>query len=158
MMPITIEAGDIIAGMALVLSGYATWKTFIFNEKQKSLIESQEKLNLLLLEKEVDAAENDKKADLGASFIKLGNSKYRLKIWNKGKSTARCVRIEFPEGNDVLIQSEVEDKFPLESLDTFQSVELIAAVHMGTKRKHLIRLIWSDDANELNEKLVYPTL
>jgi len=157
-MPITADAGDIIAGLALLLSGYATWKTFKFNERQKSLIESQEKLNSLLLEKEAGAALNGKKADLGAGFIKLGNSKYRLKIWNKGKSTARNVRIEFPEGNEVLLESEVENKFPLESLETFQSVELIAAVHFGSKSKHIVRLIWSDEANDHNEKLVYPTI
>lgn len=157
-MPITIDAGDVIAGMALLLSAYATWKTFRFNERQKSLIASQEKLNNLLLEKESNQVESEKKADLGASFIKLGSNNYRLKIWNKGKSTSRNVRIEFPEGNDIVPQSEIDDKFPLESLDTFQSVELIAAVHMGTKRKHVIRLIWSDDSAEHNEKIVYPTL
>jgi len=81
-MAITIDAGDIIAGLALLLSAYATWKTFQFNERQKSLIESQEKLNILLLEKERNESLVEKKANLGASFIKLGNSKYKLKIWN----------------------------------------------------------------------------
>lgn len=157
-MPVTIDVGDVIAGMALMLSGYATWKTFRFNERQKSLIESQEKLNHLLLEKETNQSESEKKADLGASFIKLGSNKYRLKIWNKGKAAGRNVRIEFPEGNDLVLQSDVDNKFPLESLDTFQSVELVAAVHMGTKRKHIVRLIWSDDSAEHNEKIVYPTL
>lgn len=146
-----VNAGEIIAGIAagiallsLLLSGYATWKT--------------SKLNNLLLEKEASEALKNKKADLGANFIKLGSTKYSLKIWNKGKITARNVRIEFPEGNDFLIQSEINEKFPLESLDTFQAVELVAAVAFGTKRKHPIRLIWSDDFGENNEKIVYPTI
>lgn len=158
MMPVTIDAGDVIAGLAFLLSGYATWQTVSFNKKQKSLVESQEKLNNLLLEKENEGAVKDKSADLGASFIKLGSSKYRLKIWNKGSATARNVRIEFPEGNDVVIDSEVSDKFPMKSLERHQSVELIAAVHMQTKRKHVVRLIWEDDAQTHNEKLSYPTL
>ena len=157
-MPVTIDAGDIIAGLAFLLSSYATWQTVSFNKKQKSLVESQEKLNNLLLEKENEDSLKEKRADLGASFIKLGSSKYRLKIWNKGASTARNVRIEFPEGNDVVIVSEVTDKFPMESLERHQSVELIAAVHMQTKRKHVVRLIWEDDAQSHNEKLSYPTL
>lgn len=157
-MPVTIDAGDVIAGLAFLLSGYATWQTVSFNKKQKSFVESQEKLNNLLLEKENEGAVKDKSADLGASFIKLGSSKYRLKIWNKGSATARNVRIEFPEGNDVVIDSEVSDKFPMESLERHQSVELIAAVHMQTKRKHVVRLIWEDDAQTHNEKLSYPTL
>lgn len=157
-MPVTIDAGDIIAGLAFLLSSYATWQTVSFNKKQKSLVESQEKLNNLLLEKENEDLLKEKRADLGASFIKLGSSKYRLKIWNKGASTARNVRVEFPEGNDVVIDSELTDKFPMESLERHQSVELIAAVHMQTKRKHVVRLIWEDDAQSHNEKLSYPTL
>ena len=157
-MPITVDAGDIIAGLALLMSVYATFRTIKFNENQKSLVESQEKLNNLLLEKEESQALGEKRADLGASFVKLGNSKYRLKIWNKGSATARNVRLEFPEGNDVVLQSDVDQKFPFESLEKFQSVELIAAVHMGTKSKHVIRLVWEDDAHNHNEKLSYLTL
>lgn len=157
-MPVAVDAGDIIAGFALLMSAYATWRTTSFNEKQKSLIESQEKLNNLLLEKEESEAVSGKKADLGASFVKLGSNKHRLKVWNKGSSTARNIRLEFPEGNDVLIQSDVDEKFPLESMEKFQSVELIASVHMGTKSKHVIRIVWEDDAHNHNEKLVYPTL
>ncbi|AJQ94877.1 hypothetical protein [Gynuella sunshinyii] len=157
-MPFNIDVGDIIAGLAFLLSGYATWQTVSFNKKQKSLVESQEKLNNLLLEKENEDLLNEKRAYLGASFIKLGSSKYRLRIWNKGASTARNVKIEFPEGNDVVIDSEVTDKFPMESLDRHQTVDLIAAVYMNTKRKHVVRLIWEDDAQSHNEKLYYPTL
>jgi hypothetical protein len=110
------------------------------------------------MEKEASETTSEKKANLGASFLKLGSSKYRLKIWNKGKATARDVMIEFPEGNDVVMESEITEKFPLESLDTHQSVELITLVSMGTKSKHLIRLTWADDHNDRNEKVVYATL
>lgn len=108
-MPVIIDAGDVIAGLAFLLSSYATWQTVSFNKKQKTLVESQEKLNNLLLEKENEGVVKEKSADLGASFIKLGSSKYRLKIWNKGSATARNVRIEFPEGNNVVIDSEISN-------------------------------------------------
>ena len=129
-----------------------------FNDRQKSLIESQEKLNQRLLEKEDAESNEEKKGNLGATFIKLGSNKYRLKIWNKGRATERNVSIDFPEGNDCLIESDINSKFPLETLDTLQSVELIAAVHMGTKNKHAIKLCWADDFSSTNEKIVYPTL
>lgn len=158
MISITVGSGDVIAGVALLFSIYATVKTLRFNNRQRALIESQEKLNNLLFEKEVVEATDEKRANLGATFIKLGSNKYRLKIWNKGKAIARDVNIEFPEGNEVLIESEISSKFPLEVLDTHQSVELIAAVHMGTKSKHLFRLVWTDDHNERNEKITYATL
>jgi len=157
-MFIPITSSDIIAGLAFLLSAYATWKTIQFNNRQKSLIESQEKLNQRLLEKEDAELTADRKADLGATFIKLGNSKYRLKIWNKGRSAARNVTVSFPEGNDCFIESDINSKFPLETLDTHQSVELIAAVAMGSKSKHAIKLCWADDFSPLNEKIVYPTI
>ncbi|KAB0537871.1 hypothetical protein [Xanthomonas cissicola] len=154
----SFSTGDVIAVAAFLLSAYATWKTYQFNEKQKGLIESQERLNKLLLEKEAGEASNTKRADLGANFIKLGSNQYRLKIFNKGKSVARNVSIEFPEGNDCLIDCDIEAKFPLERMDPHQFVELIAAVHMETNSKQVIKLHWSDDHAENNEKLVYPTI
>lgn len=157
-MPISISIGDAIATGALVLSAYATWKTFKFNERQNSLIESQERLNNLLLEKETGEVVNVKKADLGATFITLGTSKHRLKIWNKGKSAARNVSLDFPEGNECLIQSDIDSKFPLEILEAHQSVELIAGISIGSKSKHPIKLTWSDEFSEDNEKMVYPTI
>lgn len=39
-MPLTIDMSDVIAGLAFLLSSYATWQTVSFNKKQKSLIES----------------------------------------------------------------------------------------------------------------------
>jgi hypothetical protein len=141
-----------------VLSGFATWKTLRFNERQKSLIEIQEQLNRRLLAKEDEESAESRKADPGASFVSLGRTSHRLKIWNKGKAAAKNVRLEFPEGNDCVISSDIDSKFPLEVLEPFQSVELIAAVGMDTKRKHTIRIRWDDSFSPDNEKIVYPTI
>ena len=92
-MSINFGAGEIIACLALISSGYATWRTGRFNEKQKSLIEGQKELTNLLLEKEKGDVLGDKQADLSATFVKLGSSKHRLKIWNKGNATARNVKL-----------------------------------------------------------------
>ena len=156
-MPDSFNIGDLISGLALLLSVYATITTHNFNKRQKSLIEGQKKLNKLLLEKEEIERINDVKADLNASFIKLGNQKFRLKIWNKGKGQARNVSIDFPDGNTIIPQTEIDGKFPLETLDEHQCVELIASVAFG-KKKHTFKLIWSDGFSEHNEKLVHPTI
>lgn len=153
-----MDFGDAVALCALMMSIYATFQTIRFNLKQNSLIESQERLNNLLLEKEFIEADSDRKANLGASFVKLGNNKHRLKIWNKGKAAARNVRIEFPEDDHIVMKSDVEEKFPLEELEQFQSVELIAVVAMGTKRKHVVVLRWDDNSGGDNEKTLYPTI
>lgn len=157
-MDFTVSFGDIAAFVALMISGYAVWTTTKFNKRQLSLVESQQQLNALLLKQGKGEAFNASKADPDASFIKLGSSKYKLKIWNKGQAEARDVRIDFPDGNDIVSDSEVQGKFPLEVLERFQSVELNALVVMGTKLKHKIRLTWSDEFSDTNEKTVYPTL
>jgi hypothetical protein len=152
------EATDTIAALALGLSAYATWQTLKFNERQKSLIESQERLNQRLLQREDIDERAGKQADLSAAFIKLGTSRYRLRICNKGKSTARNVQIEFPDGNDCFIEDDVKSKFPLEALAQHQSVDLIAAVGPGTKRKQTISLLWADDLQTHNLSTLYLTI
>lgn len=157
-MNIVIDSGDIIAGLALLFSVYATVKTIQFNNRQQALILTQEKLNKLLLEKETAVVEIEKQAELGASFLRLGGNKYRLKIWNKGRAIAQDVTIEFPEGNEVVLESEINEKFPLQFLDVHQAVELIASVSLSTKSKHLVKLGWSDGRAQRVEKLTWVTL
>ena len=157
-MTVSIDANSAIAFSALLLSLYATWRTSQFNKRQEALIKSQEALNKMLMEKEQSEALGEKKADLKASFIKLGNGKHRLKIWNQGKAAARNVRIEFPNGRHIFMEHEIGQKFPLEALEQYQSVELVAVVGLETPRKHEVKLIWSDDSSEREEKVLYPTL
>ena len=149
---------DVVAALALFLSVYATWKTVQFNDRQRSLIESQKQLNERLLAKEDDEAQVEQKADLGVAFIRLGRTNYRLKIWNKGKAPARNVTFEPLGESHCFIQSDIDEKFPLEVLEIHQSVELFAAVGMGTKSKHQVKLCWSDAFSVANEKVFYPTL
>ena len=153
-----VSVTDVAAVAALFLSGYATWKTQQFNERQKKLIESQESLNALWLDKGQYEALNEKKADVSVGYNRIGSNNYRVKVWNKGKADARNVRIDFPEGNEVVSQSDIDSKFPLEVLEQHQSVDLIALVHMGTRRKQPVKLLWADDASEENEKIAYLTL
>ncbi len=67
------QIANITSGVALVVSVAALVITHNFNRRQKSLIESQEKLNNILLSKELQSTEQDKKAELGANFIKVGS-------------------------------------------------------------------------------------
>ena len=150
--------GDVIAVLALAVSGYAVWTTTKFNRRQILLVESQERLNAVLLEQGESQALSAQKADLDANFVKLGSNKHRLKIWNKGQAPARNVRIDFPDGNEVIDDWDLREKFPMEILERYQSVELIASVAWGTRRKHKVRLRWEDAFSDTNDKTVYPTL
>lgn len=153
-----ISVSDIVAVVALLVSGYAIWTTQKFNRRQLSLIESQEELNKRLLAQGESEALDARKADVGAKYVKLGSSRYKLKVFNKGKATARNVRIEFPDGDSPVPQSELRDKFPMEILEQHGSVDLIAAVHMQTPPKQTAILRWADDYSDSNEKTAYLTL
>lgn len=158
-MIMDLTVSDIVAISALALSAYATIQTVRFNKRQKSFIELQEKLNSLLLEKESNEAASGKRADIGASILPIGSRQKRVKIWNKGKATAKNIRISFPEGNDSFVHPhDVEEKFPLEALETFASVELLVVADMTTKPKQVVQLHWDDDFALNQEKLVYLTL
>ena len=110
MMDLTVTPSDVIATVALLISGYVAWH-------QRGINASQKKVNELLLQQGENEAQATKKADLGASFLKLGKNSHRLKIWNKGKATARNVRIAFPDGNQFVAEDDVRRKFPLETLE-----------------------------------------
>jgi Tfp pilus assembly pilus retraction ATPase PilT len=158
MINITVDSGDIVASLALLFSVYATFKTIQFNNRQQEVIKSQAKLNELLLNKEAAEVELEKQADLGAAFLKLGNSRYRLKVFNKGKAPALHVTIVFPEGNEIVSESEINSKFPLQFLDVHQNVELVASVYLGTKPKHLVTLEWDDGRPDRAKKEMWVTL
>ncbi|RMM22389.1 hypothetical protein [Pseudomonas syringae] len=158
MINITVGSGDIIASVALLFSVYATFKTVQFNNRQQEVIKSQAKLNELLLDKEAAGVELEKQADLGVALLKLGNSRYRLKVFNKGKAPARHVTIDFPEGNEIVSKGEISSKFPLQFLDVHQSVELTASVHLGTTPKHRVKLEWDDGRLERATKEMWATL
>jgi hypothetical protein len=154
----TLSLGNVIAGLALLLSAYATWRSHRFKKKEEDLLDIQRKVNSLVLEKEKREAEQAECAELGASFVTIGSQKHRLKIFNRGKAPAHEVSIEFPEGNDIIPNTELVDKFPMELIEPGQAVELIAIVHSGTKRKYAIDLRWKDVGGQERKKMVHATL
>ncbi len=156
MRDFSFGVGDVIAALALVLSIVATVTTMRFNRRQKSLIASQDLLNRRLLEREESDSEAARRADLGANLAKVTDSRWRLKVFNRGRSAARNITVS--TDGDLLLQDDIDSKFPLEILEPQQGVELLARVHLGSASKHAITLNWDDDAQEANTKTVYVTV
>lgn len=146
----------VVAGLALIFSVYTFRKTQNLAEEQAELVEDQKRLNRLLLAKEQEAAVSSRRAVLSARLVKLGNG-YRVKIFNRGNAAARNVRILIPEGTTLLIQSDVNAKFPLEHLESQNGVDLIAQIYTGSASKQSISIFWADDHSDSNEKTVYLT-
>ncbi len=158
MISMKIQFADIIALIALLISIYSIYKTIQFNKRQNEFAKTANHLNKLLVEKENLDIVSKKKADISANFIHPGKNKYRLKVYNKGAATAKNVRIDFPDGNTVLSNYDVNSKFPVEIMEQFHSIELIASIHMQSPRKLTVKLTWDDDFKLNNEKILTPVI
>ena len=145
-----IRINDIISLLALILAIYSTKRTFDFNNRQKKLIETTDKLNKLLIEKENEYRRANKSADLTASY----SSNDRVIIFNRGQSAAKNVRIEILSGIDIFIKDDLESKFPIEILDRQQNIEVFAAIHSESSRKANIKLTWDDTNGIDNTKTI----
>jgi len=149
---------EIIAFLALLLSGYATYRTLKFKNNEKELVDVQKKLNMLMFEKEKREADQVSKADIGANFISTGKHNFRLKIFNKGKAPAYNVTIAFPDGNDMVDEHSIKQKLPLEKMEQGQSVDLLASYGSESKMKLKVELKWQNKDGKEQIKIVYPTL
>jgi hypothetical protein len=155
-----MDANAVAATMAVaafVMSVYSTAMTVRFNRRQEELIKSQKALNELQQERERSELSAASKADVGANFVSLGSNNHRLRVFNRGAHPARDVRITFPEGNEVVLTRDIEQKFPMASLDRHQSVDLIAAFHMGSPSKLVVELTWTDGNGERRSKILHVT-
>lgn len=157
-MNIQINTTDILSFLALLFSIYSFKKTFDFNKRQNEFIETNDKLNKILIEKEKEDIISKKSADISANFTNLGNSSYRLKVFNRGQCAATNVRIEILEGKDLFVESEINSKFPIEILDRQQCIELITPFCTNSSDKAKIKFIWGDESGNEKFKIVTPII
>jgi hypothetical protein len=155
-MSVQVDAGDVVAGLALIIAIYSTWITARFNRRQTAFEETNERLNLMLIEKEAAETKAQKAADLSANFYKAGKNDYRLKIFNRGKGVARNVKFEVLDDSDLFMDQDITGKFPMPIMEQQSSVELIGCVDMGSPSRVHIRLTWDDDAGGNHQKELHP--
>lgn len=145
-------ASAVVASVALIVSVISIRKTNKFGE-------TTDRLNRLLIEREQAEGLTAKQADLSANIISFGKAKYRLKIFNRGKGVAKNVRlVDMDTDNTVLIASDIQRKFPVPVLEQHQSVELAAAVTLGSGPRVHIKLTWDDETGENREKELTPVI
>ena len=152
-------ASAVAAFAALAVSLWSANKTNQFNKRQNDLADTNERLNRLLIEREVADGLTSKKADLSANLISVGKNDDRLKVFNRGMGVARNVRlIDLTADDSFLIESDISRKFPVQILEQHQWIDVIAARHMGSPASVHIKLIWDDDTGTDHEKELTPTL
>ncbi|SFI55515.1 hypothetical protein [Caulobacter sp. UNC279MFTsu5.1] len=153
-----LTPADIIALFALGIAAWSLVQTIRFNRRQEEFEKTNQRLNLLLIEKERAESSDQIRADIGASFYRAGKNNYRLKIFNRGKAAAWNLRVEIVDDGDLLIESEFQRKFPVPILEPQTSVELIAAAHFGSASRAHLKAIWDDASGTQRSKELHPTL
>ncbi|SMY39093.1 hypothetical protein PMAL9190_03894 [Photobacterium malacitanum] len=145
-MEITIN--NICAIVTVFLAGFSLWQSIKVHNKQKGLARElgslQKELTALDLKNAKEREMNKEKAEFTARFVTYGNGK-QLVITNTGSSQARNVRIDFGEGANFVIQSNIEEYFPC-NLDSSESVKLHATTSLGHREvREQFVLSWMDN-------------
>ncbi|HEX8223398.1 MAG TPA: hypothetical protein VF605_06250 [Allosphingosinicella sp.] len=134
-----VTVSDLVAVAALGLSAFALWR------QRKSEVLTR-RLNQLLIQKETGETVAAKKGELFANFVKIGKSSYQYRIYNRGKGTARNIRFEVLDGDDLFHTGDMNGKFPYPSLESLQAINLGVRVHLQSTRRATVKLTWDDDA------------
>jgi hypothetical protein len=142
----SISISDIAAFLALTVALWSAIQTGRFNRRQNDFCATADRLNQLLISREAVEAEQQRKADISANFVKIAKSDYRLKVFNRGAAAARNVRLEILDGSQLFPKSELAQKFPFPALERQQHVDVMVSVTLGTPRRAHLRLIWTDEA------------
>ncbi|MCF5857685.1 hypothetical protein [Aeromonas veronii] len=132
---------DVVSLLALFLSAYSAYKTLEFNRRQNDFANTADHLNKLLLRREQDDAVDAISADLNARVVKIGKG-YRLKIYNKGKSPARNIRVEYPVVKEFSI---FNDALPLDVIQPGGNFDLLVSTSLGSPAAVTIKILWDDD-------------
>ncbi len=115
--------------------------TAALSKRQLELIEEQERVNT--------------EAKLSLSLVEDGRG-HKLVLRNLGPAEATDVAIESlgTDSEDVLlVQQEVEAKFPLKRLRPSEEVRMIAAVYLGSPLVFKVRLRWRNgDGKQCEEE------
>ena len=155
-MNISAEAAsNFVAFIALLISTWTYFQTEKFNKRQNDFAKTAERLNQLLIAREEQEKIQLEKADIFLTSYNRGKGDYRIKVFNKGAGRATNVNILIIEGMDLIIQSDLNDKFPVLSMEQHQVVELICTATLNSSRKIRARITWDDATNTSNTREVW---
>ena len=112
----------------------------------------------LLIAKEQREHQNNERTVVSARLYKSGKSEWKLRVFNRGPAEARNIRIELLEEASFFDPQWVSKKFPMPRMESGQSVDLLAFVHLGSHSKEDLRLIWDDQSGTNRSQTVTVTI
>jgi hypothetical protein len=152
-------ASAFVAVVALILAWVSLQRTDRFNQRQNEFLETSERLNQLLIERENAEGLAAKRALLSANLVEIAAKQYRLRVSNRGQGTARNVRLADLNGSrdSCLVASDLKMKFPVPRLEQHQTVAVVALRFLNANPRAHIKLVWNDDAGDDHEKELTPS-
>ena len=135
-----------IATVALIVSIVA----IVQSSKAQKLQNRINELEIQIKQYEVEKIKKEQ-VEAGVSCVEarvvtIGAGKYRMKVWNSGKTTVYNVSAVF-EGNPGIMIMDRE-KQPFEELEARKSYELILITHNGSASKFRIITEWTDSSGK----------
>lgn len=134
-------AGLVISIVALLLAIFTYFKHDLKIKKQSALI------NKYQIEKIEKEKIGEKKAIIEANVIKGDKGTRKLKVYNKGKSSAKNVIVDIPELNGFQV---MRNPCPID-IKPQNGIEISLVVFMGGPDKIDISYEWSDDFSDRNK-------
>lgn len=135
----------LISLLAVIISTISLIRTRRVEKEQLEL----QKITAELSRKQIkilDREEKDhNKAQINVQLIGSGNE-YKFVISNQGNAKAKNIYFELDSNckDNPLVKGDYEEKIPIPSLNPGNSVDLIAAICMGSEMKYNIIVKWDN--------------
>lgn len=144
-----MQIADLLSIISISLSVFFTIFTLIRDKKRNQTVD---RLNELLLQKEINEVKESQVADFDYDFYQNGGSgSYCIQLTNCGKSPAYDFNVELVKGDwDLML-----DSFPYRIVQPNQDININTAVFMGCKEKIEILLTWRNSPDGEIQKKEY---
>ena len=138
------------AGLLVALAGWLY--TWYVDRKVKT---QEIALNDLQIKKYKEEEAESKRAIIEANVYKSGKSSWKMKVYNKGKSSAKNIRFisdDIEKENSGIDIYTPNGTFPYPLLHPQTSFELTVVLYIGHNPVPKIKFIWDDDYGENQER------
>lgn len=125
----------------IIISVFAVgFSIYTYRKHDRKIKEQNKLINDFTLEKLTKEKELEKKAIVEANVIKYDKGKRVIKVYNRGKATAKNVRVTFDEDPNLLIS---EYPSPIDILPQ-HSIDIRTTVFSGSPNTAKITFEWED--------------
>lgn len=138
------------AGLLVALAGWLY--TWYVDRKVKT---QEIALNDLQIKKYKEEEAESKRAIIEANVYKSGKGSWKMKVYNKGKSSAKNIRFisdDIEKENSGIDIYTPNGTFPYPLLHPQTSFELTVVLYIGHNPVPKIKFIWDDDYGENQER------